>query len=48
MLKNLPCRYDSSVGFNPFRQRVAHRGDIVIVVAAFIGVIALLVWAFLG
>jgi chorismate synthase len=36
------------VGYNPFRVRVKHRGDVVIVVAA-IGVIAALVaWALFG
>jgi hypothetical protein len=36
------------VGFNPFRQRVERRTDIVLVVAAFVVVIALVLWGLFG
>jgi hypothetical protein len=36
------------VGYNPFRQRVQHRGDILIVAAAFAVIVALVVWAVVG
>jgi hypothetical protein len=36
------------VGFNPFREQVKHRSDIVLVIAAFVVVLALLLWALLG
>lgn len=36
------------MGFNPFREQVQRRNDIVLVVAAFVVVAALVAWAFLG
>jgi hypothetical protein len=36
------------VGFNPFREQVKHRSDIFLVAAAFIVVIALVLWALFG
>jgi chorismate synthase len=36
------------VGYNPFRVRVKHRGDLAIVVAALVVIAALLAWAFFG
>jgi hypothetical protein len=36
------------VGFNPFREQVKHRSDIFLVVAAFVVVLALVLWALLG
>jgi hypothetical protein len=36
------------VGFNPFRERVERRTDIVLVVAALVVVIALVLWALFG
>jgi hypothetical protein len=36
------------VGFNPFRARVSRRSDIAIVAAAFVVVVALVLWALLG
>jgi hypothetical protein len=36
------------VGYNPFRQRVRHRGDLLIVVAALVVIGALVAWAALG
>jgi hypothetical protein len=36
------------VGFNPFREQVKRRSDIVLVAAAFIVVIALVLWALFG
>jgi hypothetical protein len=36
------------VGFNPFRSRVNRRTDIVVVIAAFVVIAALVVWAFFG
>jgi preprotein translocase subunit SecE len=36
------------VGFNPFREQTKRRSDIVLVVAAFAVVIALVLWAMLG
>jgi hypothetical protein len=36
------------VGYNPFRPRVAHRGDLLIVVAALLVIVALVLWALFG
>jgi hypothetical protein len=36
------------VGFNPFREQVKHRSDILLVAAAFVVVIALVLWAVFG
>jgi chorismate synthase len=36
------------VGFNPFREQVKHRSDIALVIAAFVVVIALVLWALFG
>jgi hypothetical protein len=36
------------VGYNPFRKRVRHRGDLLIVLAALVVVAALVAWAALG
>jgi hypothetical protein len=36
------------VGFNPFRTQVKRRSDIVLVVAAFVVIAALIVWAAVG
>jgi hypothetical protein len=36
------------VGFNPFREQVKRRSDILLVAAAFIVVIALVLWAVFG
>jgi hypothetical protein len=36
------------VGFNPFREQVKHRSDLVLVAAAFLVVIALVAWAVFG
>jgi hypothetical protein len=36
------------VGYNPFRARVQHRGDALIVAAAFVVIAALVAWATLG
>jgi hypothetical protein len=36
------------VGFNPFRQRVERRTDVLLVVAALVVVIALVLWALFG
>jgi hypothetical protein len=36
------------VGYNPFRERVKHRGDLAMVVAALVVVALLLAWAFFG
>jgi Tfp pilus assembly protein PilX len=36
------------VGYNPFRARVKHQGDVLIVAAALLVVAALLAWAFFG
>jgi hypothetical protein len=36
------------VGFNPFRERVERRTDIVLVVSALVVVIALVLWALFG
>jgi hypothetical protein len=36
------------VGFNPFREQVKRRSDIVLVAAALLVVIALVLWAVLG
>ncbi len=36
------------MGLNPFRSRVDHRGDVLIVVAALIVVLALVAWALFG
>jgi hypothetical protein len=40
-----PSRYRAGVGFNPFRQQVKRRSDIVLVVVAFVAIAALLLWA---
>jgi len=36
------------VGYNPFRKRVQHRGDLAMVVTALVVIALLLAWAFLG
>lgn len=36
------------MGFNPFRQQRRRTGDYVLVAAAFIVIVALVLWAFLG
>jgi hypothetical protein len=36
------------VGFNPFREQVKRRSDIVLVAAAFIVVVALVLWGLFG
>jgi hypothetical protein len=36
------------VGYNPFRPRVAHRGDLFIVVAALLVIVVLVLWALFG
>jgi chorismate synthase len=36
------------MGYNPFRVRVKHRGDVVIVAAAIVVVVALVAWALFG
>jgi hypothetical protein len=36
------------MGFNPFRQQRRRTGDYVLVVAAFVVIVALVLWAFLG
>jgi hypothetical protein len=36
------------VGYNPFRERVKHRGDVLVVAAALIVIALLLAWAFFG
>jgi hypothetical protein len=36
------------VGFNPFRTRVEHRGDLAIVAVALVVIAALVVWAIVG
>jgi hypothetical protein len=36
------------VGYNPFRARVQHRGDLAVVVSALIVIALLLAWAFFG
>jgi hypothetical protein len=36
------------VGFNPFRAQVRRRSDIALVAAAFVVVVALVLWALLG
>ncbi len=41
-------RYCSDVGFNPFRQQVHRRGDVLIVAAAFVVIAALVAWAIFG
>ncbi len=43
-----PAGYRGVMGFNPFREQVQRRSDIVLVVAAFVVVAALVAWAFLG
>jgi hypothetical protein len=35
----------TGVGYNPFRQRVAHRGDALIVIGALVVVAVLVLWA---
>jgi hypothetical protein len=41
-------RYRTDVGFNPFRSRVNRRTDLVVVAAAFVVILALVVWALFG
>jgi hypothetical protein len=36
------------MGYNPFRARVKHRGDVAVVAAALLVIVALLAWAFFG
>jgi hypothetical protein len=36
------------VGYNPFRARVKHRGDVWIVAGALTVIVALVIWALLG
>jgi len=36
------------VGYNPFRARVKHQGDVVVVAAAVVVIAALVAWAFFG
>jgi hypothetical protein len=36
------------VGYNPFRKRVQHRGDALIVAAALAVIVALVAWAVFG
>jgi hypothetical protein len=36
------------MGLNPFRSRVDHRGDIAIVAAALVVIVALVAWAIFG
>ena len=43
-----PWRYRTAVGYNPFRARVAHRGDALIVGIALVVIAALVAWAVLG
>ncbi len=45
---SLGRRYRSCVGFNPFREQVKHRSDIVLVAAAFVVVIVLVAWGLFG
>lgn len=40
--------YRGAMGFNPFREQVQRRSDIVLVVAAFVVVAALVAWALFG
>ncbi len=44
----MPSGYRTAVGYNPFRARVEHRGDLAIVITAIVVVAALLAWAFFG
>jgi hypothetical protein len=39
------ARYRSGVGFNPFRQQVKRRSDIVLVVSALVVVALVVLWA---
>jgi hypothetical protein len=36
------------VGFNPFRSRVERRTDIVVVICAFVVIVALVIWGLFG
>jgi hypothetical protein len=36
------------VGFNPFRERVERRTDVIVVAAAFVVVLALVLWGLFG
>jgi hypothetical protein len=36
------------VGYNPFRERVKHRGDLAMVVGALVVIALLLAWALFG
>jgi hypothetical protein len=36
------------VGYNPFRERVKHQGDVLIVATAILVIALLLVWGFFG
>ena len=36
------------MGYNPFRARVKHRGDLLIVISAIAAVAALVAWAIFG
>jgi hypothetical protein len=36
------------VGFNPFRQRVDRKSDVVIVAVAFVAILAMVLWAAFG
>ena len=38
-------RYRWRVGYNPFRPHVAHRGDVFIIAATLVIVVALVLWA---
>lgn len=42
------ARYRGAMGFNPFREQVQRRSDIVLVAAVFVVVAALVAWAFFG
>ena len=44
----LTARSKQAMGFNPFRSRVDHRGDIIIVAAALLVILALVAWAIFG
>jgi hypothetical protein len=40
--------YRGAMGFNPFREQVQRKSDVLLVVAAFVVVAALVAWAFFG
>ena len=44
----VPPGYRGGMGFNPFREQVQRRSDIVLLVAAFVVVGAVVAWAFFG